>query len=47
MRIDTFDSDSPVRYDKQLFNELCSLHFLDDARGGRLGARNRRPRLRS
>lgn len=33
MRIDTFTSDSPVRYDKQLWNGLCSLRFLDDARG--------------
>jgi DNA replication protein DnaC len=33
MRIETFNSDSPVRYDKQLWNELCSLRFLDDARG--------------
>ena len=33
MRIDTFSSDSPVRYDRELWNELCSLRFLDDARG--------------
>jgi DNA replication protein DnaC len=33
MRLETFNSDSPVRYDKQLWNELCSLRFLDDARG--------------
>jgi DNA replication protein DnaC len=33
MRLETFSSDSPVRYDKQLWNELCSLRFLDDARG--------------
>jgi len=33
MRLDTFTSDSPVRYDRQLWNELCSLRFLDDARG--------------
>ena len=33
MRIETFNSDSPVRYDHELWNELCSLRFLDDARG--------------
>lgn len=33
MRLETFSSDSPVRYDKGLWNELCSLRFLDDARG--------------
>lgn len=33
MRLETFRSDSPVRYDKELWNELCSLRFLDDARG--------------
>ena len=33
MRIETFTSDSPVRYDHELWNELCSLRFLDDARG--------------
>jgi DNA replication protein DnaC len=33
MRIETFTADSPVRYDRQLWNELCSLRFLDDARG--------------
>jgi DNA replication protein DnaC len=33
MRIETFNTDSPVRYDKELFNELCSLRFVDDARG--------------
>ena len=33
MRLETFTGDSPVRYDKQLWNELCSLRFLDDARG--------------
>jgi DNA replication protein DnaC len=33
MRLDTFSSDSPVRYDRELWNELCSLRFLDDARG--------------
>jgi IstB-like ATP binding protein len=33
MRLETFSSDSPVRYDKELWNELRSLRFLDDARG--------------
>ena len=33
MRLETFTGDSPVRYDKELWNELCSLRFLDDARG--------------
>ena len=33
MRIETFSGDSPVRYDRELWNELCSLRFLDDARG--------------
>jgi DNA replication protein DnaC len=33
MRLETFSSDSPVRYDRELWNELCSLRFLDDARG--------------
>ena len=33
MRLESFSSDSPVRYDKELWNELCSLRFLDDARG--------------
>lgn len=33
MRLETFHTDSPVRYDRALWNELCSLRFLDDARG--------------
>ena len=33
MRLETFNTDSPVRYDRELWNELCSLRFLDDARG--------------
>ena len=33
MRLETFSTDSPVRYDRELWNELCSLRFLDDARG--------------
>ena len=32
-RLETFTSDSPVRYDRELWNELCSLRFLDHARG--------------
>ena len=33
MRIDTFSSDTGAHYDHQLWNELCSLRFCDDARG--------------
>jgi DNA replication protein DnaC len=33
MRIDTFTSDSGVTFDRELWNELCSLRFLDEARG--------------
>ncbi len=33
MRIDTFSTDTAVRYDRELWNELCSLRFLDEARG--------------
>ena len=33
MRLEMFSSDSPVRYDRELWSELCSLRFLDDARG--------------
>lgn len=33
MRIDTFSSDTGVVFDRELWNELCSLRFLDDARG--------------
>jgi DNA replication protein DnaC len=33
MRLDTFSGDAAVRYDHELWNELCSLRFLDDARG--------------
>jgi len=33
MRIESFGSDTAVRYDRELWNELCSLRFLDDARG--------------
>jgi DNA replication protein DnaC len=33
MRIDTFSSDTGAVFDRQLWNELCSLRFLPDARG--------------
>lgn len=33
MRLDTFTSDAGAQYDRALFNELCSLRFVDDARG--------------
>jgi len=33
LRIDTFSSDTGAVYDRELWNELCSLRFLDDARG--------------
>lgn len=33
MRIDTFSGDTGAHYDHQLWNELCSLRFCDDARG--------------
>lgn len=33
MRLDTFTSETAATYDRQLWNELCSLRFLDDARG--------------
>jgi len=33
MRIDTFSSDTGAVFDRQLWNELCSLRFLDEARG--------------
>jgi DNA replication protein DnaC len=33
MRVDTFSSDTPVTFDRELWNELCSLRFVDDARG--------------
>ena len=36
MRIDTFSSDTGASYDRELWNELCSLRFLDDARGALL-----------
>lgn len=33
MRIDTFSSDTGAVFDRALWNELCSLRFLDDAHG--------------
>jgi DNA replication protein DnaC len=33
MRIDTFSGETGAVFDRQLWNELCSLRFLDDARG--------------
>ena len=33
MRLETFTTESPVRYDRELWNELCSLRFCDDHRG--------------
>jgi DNA replication protein DnaC len=33
IRLETFSSDSPASFDRQLWNELCSLRFLDQARG--------------
>lgn len=33
MHIDTFNTDTGAMFDRQLWNELCSLRFLDDARG--------------
>lgn len=33
MRIDTFNTDTGAVFDRQLWNELCSLRFVDDARG--------------
>jgi DNA replication protein DnaC len=36
MRIDTWDETAAVRYDRQLWNELVSLRFLDAAHGALL-----------
>jgi DNA replication protein DnaC len=36
MRLDTFSSDTGASFDRQLWNELCSLRFLDEARGALL-----------
>jgi DNA replication protein DnaC len=33
MRIDTFSNETGAVFDRELWNELCSLRFLDDARG--------------
>jgi len=33
MRIDTFSNETGAVLDRELWNELCSLRFLDDARG--------------
>lgn len=33
MRIDTFQPDTGAVFDRELWNELCSLRFVDDARG--------------
>jgi hypothetical protein len=33
MRIDTFSTDTGAVFDRELWNELCSLRFAGDARG--------------
>jgi DNA replication protein DnaC len=33
MRLESFTTDSTARYDRELWNELCSLRFLGDTRG--------------
>ncbi len=33
MRLETFTSDGTARFDRELWNELCSLRLLDDTRG--------------
>ncbi len=33
MRLETFTNDGTARYDRELWNELCSLRFLTDTRG--------------
>jgi DNA replication protein DnaC len=33
MRLETFQPDTGARFDRELWHELCSLRFLDDARG--------------
>jgi DNA replication protein DnaC len=33
MRIDTFTTDTGAVFNRELWNELCSLRFVDDARG--------------
>jgi DNA replication protein DnaC len=36
MRIDTFSNDTAASFERQLWNELCSLRFVDDAHGALL-----------
>jgi DNA replication protein DnaC len=36
MRLDTWDESAAIRYDRQLWNELCSLRFLDGPHGALL-----------
>lgn len=36
LRLDTWDSTAAVRFDQQLWNELCSLRFVDAAQGALL-----------
>jgi DNA replication protein DnaC len=36
MRIDTYSTDTGAVFDRGLWNELCSLRFVDDARGALL-----------
>ena len=36
MRLDTWDESAAIRYDHQLWNELCSLRFLDGPHGALL-----------
>jgi DNA replication protein DnaC len=36
MRLETWDESAAVRYDRQLWNELCSLRFLDGPHGALL-----------
>jgi DNA replication protein DnaC len=33
MRLETFSSDTPARFDRELWTELCSLRFAEQARG--------------
>lgn len=33
MRVESFSSDTGARFDRELWHELCSLRFCDDARG--------------
>jgi hypothetical protein len=36
MRLDTWDPSAAVRFDQQLWNELCSLRFVEAAQGALL-----------